>query len=91
MTIMITPETEAWLREKAEREGRDVSAVADAMLRTVLEWEARGREEEIEAIRRGLEAVEAGRTRPFAEFAAEMRAKYDLPTHLSDEELIAPN
>ncbi len=32
-----------------------------------------------DGIRRGLEAVVAGRLRPFSEFAAEQRAKYDLP------------
>ena len=89
MTITVTPEVEARLREIAERDGRDVDAVAESLLWDVLEWEAQGREAEIKAIQRGLAACEEGRTRPFSEFAAEMRAKHGLPTHLSDDELVA--
>ena len=91
MTITIAPETEAKLRAKAEREGQDVNTVTGALLTAALEWEERGRKAETEAIRRGLEACAAGRTRPLAEFAAEMRTKYNLPTHLTDEELTAPS
>ena len=42
---------------------------------------------ESEAIRHSLKACNGGRVHPFADFAAEMRAMYDLPTHLSNEEL----
>lgn len=47
------------------------------------------RAKETHAIRMGLEASDAGRVRPLAEFAAEMRAKYNLPVHLSDEEIFS--
>ena len=87
MTITLTPETEALLRQKAESEGTDLNTIADALLKEALQWEAQEQAETLEGIRRGLEASEAGRERPLSEFAAEMRTKYNLPTHLSDEEL----
>ncbi len=87
--IPIAPEVEARLREKAQRVGLDVNVVADALLAFALERDARAQAEEVAAIQKGIEAVDAGRVRPFAEFAAEMRARYGLPTHLSDEALAA--
>lgn len=89
MTITLAPETEALLRDKAERDGQDVNRLGDALLVYVLQEEARDRTEMLEGIRRGLEASDAGRVRPIAEVSAEMRAKYNLPTHLSDEEIFA--
>lgn len=86
MTLTITPNTEALLLAKAERDGGDVNAVADALLADLL---ARDQAEEIAALRVGLEASDAGRVRPLAEVAAEKRAKYGLPTHLSDEEIFS--
>lgn len=38
------------------------------------------RAEAIEGIKRGLQDVEAGRTRPFAEFDREMREMFDIPS-----------
>ena len=74
-------------REQRRRQkGQDVDTVADALLVEAL---ARVQAEEVEAIRVGLEACDAGRVRPFSEFAAEMRAKCNLPTHLSDEEIFS--
>ncbi len=87
MSITLSPETETRLRGKAQREGMDLNEVADALLAMALEWDARAQVEEVAAIQEGLASVDAGRTRPFAEFAAEMRAKYGLPAHLSDEAL----
>lgn len=45
------------------------------------EWveESQDRAEAVEGIRRGLEACAQGRMRPFREFAAEQRAKFNLP------------
>lgn len=86
MTLTLTPQTEAMLLARAEDEGQDVSVLADALLANLL---ARAQAEEVAAIRVGLEACDAGRVRPFSEFAAEMRAKYNLPTHLSDEEIFS--
>jgi predicted transcriptional regulator len=76
MTLMLTPETEARLREKAEREGQDIHAVADALIAAALEWEAHERAEAIEGIRRGEQAAAEGRERPLAAFLAEQRAKH---------------
>ena len=87
--ITLKPETEARLRERAERDGSDVNAVADALVAAALEWEARDEAEAQASLRRGLADSDAGRVRLFSEVAAEWRAKYNLPTHLSQEELFA--
>ncbi len=87
MAITLSDETETRLRETAEMEGQDVNALADALLAAALEWEAQERAETLQGLRRGLEASDAGRVRPFADFAAEMRKKYALPAHLSDAEI----
>jgi len=75
LTITITPETEAKLREMAAREGQDMNTIADVLLASAIEWEAAERAEAIEGITRGLEASAAGRVRPAAEVFADMRAK----------------
>ncbi len=86
MTLTLTPKTEAKLLAWAEYEGQEADIVADVLLADAL---ARVQAEETAAIRVGLEDSDAGRVRPFSEFAAEMRAKYNLPTHLSDEEIFS--
>ena len=87
MTITLKPETEARLLERAKREGADVNAIADALVVAGLEWEAREQAESSEGMRRALAESDAGKVRLFSKVAAEWRAKYNLPTHLSDEEL----
>ena len=89
MTITLKPETEARLVERAEREGADVNDTADALVVAGLEWEAREKADSAASLRRALEESDAGKVRLFSEVAAEWRAKYNLPTHLSDEELAA--
>ena len=79
MTNTLTPQTESLLRQKAEREGADLDTVAESLLAMVLQWEAEEQASLSEGIQRGLQDADAGRTRPFADFAAEMRAKYHLP------------
>ena len=86
MTLTLTPQTEANLLAWAEYEGQEADIVADALLADAL---ARARAAEVEAIRVGFEDSDAGRVRPLAEIAAEKRAKYNLPMHLSDEEIFA--
>jgi len=76
MTIILEPETEAKLRETAQREGQDADALANALLAEVLERKAREFAEEVAAIQEGLDAVREGRERPFEEFLAEHRARY---------------
>jgi hypothetical protein len=84
MTITLTPETEARLREKAARDGQDINAVADALIASALEWEAQDRAEAIEGIRRGDQAAAEGRERPLAAFLAEQRAKHGFPAGWPD-------
>ena len=76
MPIMLTPETEARLREKAARDGQDMDAVAESLLKYALEWEAQERAELIEAVRQSDQASADGRERPFSEFIAEQRVKH---------------
>jgi predicted transcriptional regulator len=82
IVVTLSPETEAQLREKATRQGQDISIVAAELLATVLEWEAQDSQEAIKGIQRGLDDFEAGRFRSFAEFAEEQRRKYNLPVDL---------
>lgn len=89
MTITLKPETEARLRERAERDGSDMNAIADSLVAAGLEWEARDQAEAAESLRLALAQSDAGRVRPFLDVAAEWRAKYQLPVHLSDEQIFA--
>src|SRR5947207_1445850 len=75
MTITLSPEMEARLRERAAREGKEPELLAEALLYAALDWEAQDRAEAIAGIRRGLEASAAGRVRPAAEVFANMRAR----------------
>ena len=43
------------------------------------EWERQDFAEAVDGIRQGHEDVRAGRTRPAAEFLADLRRKHDLP------------
>ena len=79
LTISLPPEAEQRLREKAEREGQDTADAAAAMLVQALEWEAWDRADAVRGIQQGLDDFEAGRYRPFSEFAEEQRRKYNLP------------
>jgi predicted transcriptional regulator len=75
MTIMLTPETEAKLREKALREGTDVNAVAEALISSALENEEMDFQEAVIGIQKGLEASWQGRVRPAQEVLADLRMK----------------
>ena len=80
MTITLAPETEARLLEKAKRTGTDVNVLASKMLETSM---LEGEDEFlacVKGIQRGLDDFAAGRSRPFSEFAAEQRAKHNLPS-----------
>lgn len=79
LTLNLPPEAEQRLREKAEREGQDAETVAVSVLVEALEWEDRDSAEAVRGIQRGLDDFAAGRFRPFSEFAAEQRRKYNLP------------
>ncbi len=75
ITLDLEPGVEAYLREKAVREGQATEAVAQALLAWAMAWEAQDQAETLEGIRRGLEASDAGRVRPAADVFADMRAK----------------
>jgi predicted transcriptional regulator len=76
--IPLKPERKAQLEEYAKRRGQDPAAALDDALAAYLEWERQDFAEAAEGIRRGYEDVKAGRTRPAAEFFADLRRKHDL-------------
>ena len=76
MTITLDPETEAKLREKADREGQEPDVVAKMLLADVLEADARKHQESVAAIR---EALESGPGKPIEQYVAEQRAKHGYP------------
>lgn len=78
-TISLKPERKAQLEDYAQRHGQDAAAALDDVLGAALEWERQDYQEAVEGIRRGVEDVNAGRTRPAAEFLAEVRRKYGFP------------
>jgi predicted transcriptional regulator len=78
-TITLRPERKAQLEDYAQRHGQDPAAALDDVLAAALEWERQDYQDAVEGIRRGDEDVNAGRTRPAAEFLAEVRRKYGFP------------
>jgi predicted transcriptional regulator len=74
--ISLKPERRAQLEEYAKRRGKDPAAAMDEALAAYLDWERHDFAEATEAIRRGYEDVKAGRTRPAAEFLADLRRKH---------------
>lgn len=85
MTVTLNSQIETRLRERAEREGQDVSDVANALIGKALADEEEGydpddltEEEKVEiraGIRRGLEAAAQGRERSVAEYAADVQRR----------------
>jgi predicted transcriptional regulator len=80
MAIELSPETEARLRQRAERTGQDADALADQLLADALAEDADELSQDAVAqirqgIRRGLEAAAAGRERPLAEYAAQVKQR----------------
>ena len=57
---------------------RTFSDTLDEALAAHLEWERTDYREAVDGIRQGYEDVKAGRTRPAAEFLAEMHGKYGI-------------
>ena len=80
ITLDLEPGVEAYLREKAVREGQATEAVAQALLAWAMAWEAQDRAEALEGVRRGLEASEAGRVRPASDVFADMHARLASPS-----------
>ncbi len=61
--------------------GKLTAGAAESIVELAREWEAERREfdETVAELRTGLADMEAGHGRPFAEFDAEFRKKYNLP------------
>jgi len=77
--IPLTPERKAQLDDYARRHGQDPATAADEALAAWFDEEQQDVAAAVEGIRRGYEDVKAGRTRPAAEFLADLRRKHDLP------------
>ena len=90
ITLDLAPEDEAQLTVIAARQGQNADAAAHALFTAALAQAARFREiildedrtlaaeEEIEAIRLGLEDSFAGRVTPLAEWSAKFRARHNI-------------
>jgi predicted transcriptional regulator len=78
--IPLNPERMAQLEEYARRVGQDPASALDQALAAYLDWERQDFEEAVESIRVGDADVQAGRTRPAAEFFADLRRKHDFPS-----------
>jgi predicted transcriptional regulator len=78
--VPVTPERKAQLEEYAQRRGQDTATALDEALAAYLEWERQDFEEAVQGVHEGYEEVKAGRTRPAAEFLAELRRKHGLST-----------
>jgi predicted transcriptional regulator len=78
--IPLKPQRRAQLEEYAKRRGQDPAVALDEALAVYLEWERQDFAEATDGIRRGYEDVKAGRTRPAAEFLADMRRKHEIPS-----------
>lgn len=76
MTITLDLETEAKLREKADREGQEPDVVAKMLLADVLDADAREHQEAVAAVR---EALESGPGKPIEQYIVEQRAKHGYP------------
>jgi predicted transcriptional regulator len=85
MTITISGELEARLREKAAREGQDPHVVAESILLSALDLEATDRAETVEGIRRGLEASAAGQVTSLQQVIEEARERHGFPASWPDD------
>jgi len=73
--IPLKPERKAQLEEYAKRRGQEPAAALDEALAAYLEWERQDFAEAVEGVGRGYEDLRAGRTRPAAEFLADVRRR----------------
>ena len=78
-TIPLKAERRAQPKDYAQRHGQDPAPALDDVLAATLEWQRQDYQQAVEGIRRGAEDVDAGRTRPAAEFVSEVRRKYGFP------------
>ncbi|MBD1852439.1 hypothetical protein [Leptolyngbya sp. FACHB-711] len=78
IVVTLSPELEALLRDRAARQGQDVSLVASQLLASVLQAEEQDLEETIKGIQQGLDDFKTERFRSFEDFAEEQRHRYNL-------------
>ena len=76
MSVVLAPEIESRLSERAATAGISEDELANALIATALDIQGLASEDEIEAIREAIQAGQEGRERPFSEFIAEHRARY---------------
>ena len=74
MTITLSPETEAKVKEQARKSGGDVSSLVESYVKQVFEWQQQDLEETLEALDRGMADFEAGRHKPMSETLAKLDA-----------------
>ena len=78
-TLPIKSERLAELEEFARRRGKTPADALDELLAEYLEWERQDYQEAVEAVRRGVEDVKAGRAKAADQFLDEFARKRDLP------------
>jgi len=74
-TIPLKPERQVELEEFARRSGKTPADALDEALAAYLAWEREDQEGAVRSIQQGYDDVKAQRTRPAAEFLADMRRK----------------
>lgn len=74
--VQLSDERQAQLTDYAQRHGQDPAAALDEILAYALDGDRQDYQEAVEGIRRGYEAVKAGRTRQASEFMDELRVKH---------------
>jgi predicted transcriptional regulator len=79
MTITISADLEARLREKATQEGKAVDEVVEALLAAALDWEAVEQADAVAGIQRGIEASAAGRVRSLSQVIVDARQRHGFP------------
>ena len=78
MQIELSAERQAQLHDYAQRHGQDLSSALNDILAEALEWDRLDREDAAEGIRRGIDSLKAGHTRPASDFLKEFQQKHGL-------------
>jgi hypothetical protein len=87
MVIVLTPQTEARLCEKARRDGIDLDSLAETLIASSLDWEGQDRAVAAGGIKAALKDGLEAKVKSFAAFQTDMRTKYGF----SDRWPEAPN
>jgi predicted transcriptional regulator len=78
ITIPLKPERMEALEDYAKRHGQAPADALDEVVANYLDWENQDYQEAVQGVARGLQDVEAGRTRPAKEFLDELCAKHGI-------------